>query len=108
MKVKIKERSLFARLAAKKLKAQRVAAVWGNTIHLWNVSREEFLQSTSWVLHELEHVRQFRHYGFFLFSFLYLWESARSGYRNNRFEVEARLAEAGERNLGGIEFLSSN
>lgn len=104
MKIRIRESSLFARLAARKLRCTTVAAVLGNTIHLWNVSREDFLQRTAWVVHEVEHVRQFRRYGFVRFSFLYLWESARRGYHNNRFEVEARVAEAGTHNLEGIEF----
>ena len=104
MKIRIRESSLFARIAARKLNCNAVAAVLGNTIHLWNVSREEFLQRTPWVMHEVEHVRQFRRYGFVGFTLLYLWESARKGYYNNRFEVEARVAEAGVPDLAGIEF----
>jgi hypothetical protein len=38
-------------------------------------------------------VEQFRRHGFFKFLFLYLWESLRHGYHDNRFEVEARAAE---------------
>lgn len=105
MKIRVREGSLFARMAARKLKSKTVAAVLGDTIHLWNVSREEFLQRTAWVVHEVEHVRQFRRYGIVRFSLLYLWESARKGYHNNRFEVEARVAEAGVPDLTGIEFL---
>jgi len=105
MKVHIKEQSLFARLAARKLKSKRVAAVLGSTIHLWNVSREEFLQNKPWVLHELEHVRQFRKHGFVGFLFAYLWESARRGYYNNCFEAEARQAEAGTPALNNVVFL---
>ncbi len=105
MKVKIKEGTLFARLAARKLKCTAVAAVLGNTIHLWNVSREDFLKRTPWVVHELKHVRQFQRYGFFRFCILYVWESVRKGYDNNRFEVEARVAERGPLNLEGIEFI---
>ena len=106
MKVRIKEGTLFARMAARKLNATAVAAVLGNTIHLWNVSREEFLLRTPWVVHEIEHVRQFQRYGFVRFSILYLWESARKGYYNNRFEVEARAVEEGAvLSLEGIEFV---
>lgn len=104
MKIRIREGSLFARIAARKLNCNAVAAVLGNSIHLWNVSREEFLQRTPWVVHEVEHVRQFRRHGFVWFTLLYLWESARKGYHNNRFEVEARMAEAGVLDLTGIEF----
>jgi hypothetical protein len=82
-----------------------VAAVLGNTIHLWNISREDFLKRTPWVVHEVEHVRQYQRYGFVCFCLLYLWESARRGYYNNRFEVEARLAESGVQNLSGVEFI---
>lgn len=105
MKVKIKENSLFARVAAKQLRCKTVAAVLGRTIHLWNVSREDFLQKTPWVVHEVEHVRQFQRHGFIRFSALYLIEYTRKGYYNNRFEVEARVAEMGEGDLTGIEFL---
>jgi hypothetical protein len=105
MKVRIREGSLFARIAARKLQCKSVAAVLGSTIHLWNVSREEFLRRTPWVVHEIEHVRQFQRYGFVRFSVLYLWESARKGYYNNRFEVEARMAENGVFCLDGIEFV---
>ena len=82
-----------------------MAAVLGRTVHLWNVSREEFLSNPSWVVHELEHVRQFKHYGFFRFAILYLLEHQRKGYVNNRFEIEAREAEAGPVNLDGIKFI---
>src|SRR5947209_13507143 len=105
MKVRIKERSWFAKLAAKNLGSQTMAAVLGRTIHLWNVSREEFLSSPSWVVHELEHVRQFKRYGFLRFCFLYLIEHFRKGYQKNRFEMEARIPEAGEPDLNGVEFL---
>lgn len=105
MKIKIKEQSWCARLAAHKMKSPAVAMVLGTTIHLWNISREEFLKRPSLVVHEMEHVRQFQHYGFLRFCFLYLWESARKGYYNNRFEVEARRAESNKLFLEGVEFV---
>jgi hypothetical protein len=105
VKIKIKEQSFFARLAARQLKCKAVAAVFGRTIHLWNVSREDFLQRTPWVVHEVEHVRQFQRYGYLRFSALYLLEYTRNGYYNNRFEVEARVAEMGKGDLVGIEFI---
>jgi hypothetical protein len=105
MKVRIKEGSLFARLAARKLKANAVAMVLGTSIHLWNVSREEFLKRKGWVNHELEHVRQFKQYGFLRFCALYIWESARRGYHNNRFEVQARGAESETVLWEGVEFV---
>lgn len=105
MKVKIKERSAFARLAALNLRSKTMAAVLGDTIHLWNVSREEFLQRPAWVIHELVHVRQFRQYGFIRFAVLYLVEYCRKGYNNNRFEVEARIAEDAGVDPGPVEFV---
>ena len=44
--------------------------------------------SAELLLHELAHVRQFQ--AGFAFPFQYIWESARVGYRRNRFEVAAR------------------
>ena len=105
MKIKIKEQSWFARLAAKNLGSKTMAAVLGSTIHLWNVSRDEFLNSPSWVVHEIEHVKQFKRYGFLRFCFLYLLEHVRKGYQNNRFEIEARIVEAGEPDLNGVDFI---
>ena len=105
MKIKIKEKTLFARAAAYQLKCKTVAAVLGDTIHLWNISRDEFLRRESWVMHEVEHVRQYQRHGFFPFVVMYLWECARVGYYNNRFEKEARLVEEGAVNLSGIVFV---
>jgi hypothetical protein len=67
--------------------------VIGNTIHLHNTSRQEFLKDKRWVKHELCHVRQFRQNGFLPFLAKYLWESIKHGYSNNKYEVEAREAE---------------
>jgi hypothetical protein len=92
----IKENSFIARVAACKLNCDKVAIVIGKTIHLHHVSSLEFLENRRWVLHELKHVDQFRQHGFFLFIFLYLWESIRNGYRKNKYEVEARAAETDE------------
>jgi hypothetical protein len=44
----------------------------------------------SLLLHELEHVRQWRTVRWF--AWRYVWESLRRGYEWNRFEVAARLA----------------
>ena len=93
MEFHIKERSFVARLAAWKLNAKQVAIVFGNTIYLHNTSREEFLANQAWVKHELQHIRQYKRYGFVRFLALYLLESIKKGYHNNRFEVEARAAE---------------
>lgn len=93
--IRIKENSPMARLAAWKLGSSQVAMVIGETIHLHNTSREEFLSQPRWLRHELEHVRQFRQYGMIRFLAYYLWETVCHGYFNNRFEAEARQAENG-------------
>ncbi|MBS1755257.1 MAG: DUF4157 domain-containing protein [Ferruginibacter sp.] len=80
-------------MAALKLKSHSVAMVLGKTIHLHNVSKENFLKDERWLKHELCHIRQFKQHGYFLFIAKYLWESLRKGYYNNRFEAEARAAE---------------
>ncbi len=89
----IKEKSWLAKIAAKKLRCKSVAMVLGKTIYLHNTSKEEFLQNTKWVKHELCHVQQFRQHGYLGFLVKYLWESLKKGYYNNKFEVEARAAE---------------
>ena len=91
--VHIRENSLFARIAAARLRSRKVALVFGRTIHLWNTTREEFLKDHRWVNHELKHIQQYQELGIVSFLLRYLWESLRRGYVNNRFEIEARLAE---------------
>lgn len=93
MIVRIKENSWLAKLSAKKLRSRKVAVVFGKTIHLFNTSREEFLKNEKWVCHELAHVKQYERYGFLRFLILYLLESIRKGYRNNRYELEAKSKE---------------
>ena len=94
--VNIKERSLIARIAAWKLKSDNVAIVLGKTIHLHNITHAQFLPNKAWVCHELKHIQQFRQHGFISFILLYLWESMLQGYRNNKYEIEARKAENDE------------
>jgi hypothetical protein len=91
--IRVKENSWVARFAAFKLGTENVAIVVGNTIHLWNCTKEDFLKNPKWLRHELCHVEQFQRYGFMRFIFRYLWESLRKGYRNNKFEREARDSE---------------
>jgi hypothetical protein len=102
--VRIKENSWLAMLAAKQLKAQKVAMVLGKTIHLYEASREEFLNNTRWVRHEVAHVHQYKKLGIFRFILLYLLESFNKGYENNSFEVEARQKEKDVNIMQGIEF----
>jgi hypothetical protein len=89
----IKESSWLAKIAAKKLRSKSVAMVLGKTIHLHNTTKEEFLNNTTWLKHELCHVQQFKQHGFFMFVIKYLYESIKVGYYNNKYEVEAREAE---------------
>jgi hypothetical protein len=93
MELLIKENSWIAKIAAQKLNSDKVAIVIGKTIYLFNVSKEIFLKDEKWVKHEMCHMKQFEKYGYFNFIIKYLWQSWKHGYRNNKFEVEARLAE---------------
>lgn len=86
----IKEKSLMARVAALLMREQRIAIVFGNTIHLWNASKEELIRNKTWLQHELIHVEQFKKYGYTKFIFMYLCELVKKGYYKNKFEVEAR------------------
>lgn len=104
MKVKLKEQSWVARLAARKMKASALAIVFGRTVHLWNISRREFLQRPDLMAHEAEHVRQYKRHGFLPFLFLYLVDWIRKGYYNNRFEIEARAVEEKKLDRGDLEF----
>lgn len=70
-----------------------MAIVFGSTIHIWGVTKEEFLQHKKWVKHELKHIEQYRKNGYVGFLVKYLWQSICHGYYNNRFEIEAREAE---------------
>ncbi|MEP6926835.1 MAG: DUF4157 domain-containing protein [Ginsengibacter sp.] len=93
MIVNIKENSWIAKLAAKKLKTKNVAIVIGSTIHLYNVTKEQFIKDEKWVRHEVCHLKQFKKHGHLLFVLKYLWESMRHGYHKNKYEEEARKAE---------------
>jgi hypothetical protein len=93
MELEIKEDSWIAKIAAAKLHSENVAIVLGKTIHLYHVSKEDFLKNEKWVKHEICHLRQYKKYGFFFFICRYLWECVRVGYYKNKFEVEARKAE---------------
>ena len=89
----IKENSWLAKIAAKKLRSKNVAMVLGSIIHLYGVTKDEFLQDEKWVKHELCHVQQFHDHGHFIFLIKYVWESIYKGYHNNKYEVAARAAE---------------
>lgn len=93
IKIRIIENSLQARLAATYLRSKSVALVLGRCIHLYGVSRQQFLADASWVKHELKHIEQFKKYGYLKFLWMYFFETLRHGYFNNRYEAEARAAE---------------
>jgi hypothetical protein len=96
VKCYIKEKSWMARIAAWKLRQDRVAMVMGKTILLHNTTEAAFINNKRWLRHELAHVRQFQQYGYARFIILYLLESIKSGYHNNKFEREARASEEDE------------
>ncbi len=104
MKVRIKENSRVAKVAAAKMKATKLAIVFGNTIHLHNTTRQEFLQDKQWVCHELKHVEQYQQNGFVGFITKYLFNWMKNGYYNNKFEVEARECENEESLIQKTEF----
>jgi hypothetical protein len=103
-KVKIKENSWLARIAAKRLQSNSLAMVEGRTIHLHNSTKEEFLRNKRWVRHEVAHVKQYQKWGFLKFIFFYLLETFNKGYENNRFEVDARQKERDVSILSEIHF----
>ena len=82
-------------MAASYMKADAIAIVFGQTIHLHGVSADEFLKNTSWVRHELAHVAQYKKFGYYGFLLRYLWYWMRCGYYNNPLEIAAREAEKG-------------
>lgn len=104
MKVRIKEKSLLAKLAAYNLKSDKMAIVVGSTIRLHNATKEEFLNNTRWVRHEIAHVKQYQQKGLLRFIASYLLETFNLGYEFNRYELEAIKKEKDHRILEGIEF----
>lgn len=53
---------------------------------------EDFV-SAAWRKHEETHKKQFVELGCFQFVIQYLWETVKHGYKNNKFEIEARHGE---------------
>ena len=92
----IKEKSYLAKLAARKLKQDKMAMVLGKTILLHDTTAQEFISNRRWMRHELAHLKQFQKHGYALFLLKYLLESIRHGYYNNKYEREAREAEDDE------------
>lgn len=90
MKYRVIENSPVALIAKLYRRSSAIAITFGTWIHINGVKKEEFLQNKVWVEHEIQHIRQYQQYGFLRFLILYLIESVKYGYCNNRFEVEAR------------------
>lgn len=87
------------------MKADKLAIVFGTTIHLHNTSRNELLANKKWLRHEVAHVHQWLKHGRIKFVALYLFESFNKGYYNNGFEVEARSKENDARILQNVEIV---
>ena len=92
-------------MAATKMKADKVAIVFGNTIHLCNTSRREFLNDSEWVCHELKHGEQYEKNGFAGFITKYFFDWVKNGYYNNKFEVEARESEGDKNLIKQVQFI---
>lgn len=105
MKVRIKENSWLAKLAAAKMKADKVAIVLGHTIHLYNTTKEEFLNDSDWTCHELKHVEQYQQHGVPGFLAKYIWDWIKNGYYKNKFEAEARANEKDIRLIRKAKFV---
>ena len=91
-KIKIKENSRIAKLAARINKQDRYAVTIGRTIYI-NCSEEEFFARTWWMRHELTHVKQYNRYGVGRFLATYLFYSLFRNYSDIPFEKEAIAAE---------------
>lgn len=89
----VKENSWLAKLGAKRLKAKSIALTIGSTIYLHNATKEQLIQNTTWLCHELVHVQQYEKHGVIKFLVCYIFEWIFKGYYSNKFEVEARAKE---------------
>ena len=105
MQVQIKENSWVAKIAAQKMKADKVAIVFGKTIHLHNTTKKDFLNDSQWACHELKHVEQYQQNGFAGFICKYIFDWMKNGYYNNRFEIEARASEKDKRLMDEVNFI---
>ena len=104
-KINIKENSWLAKLGAKCIGVDNVALTIGNTIHLYNATKQQLLENKVWLCHEIIHVKQYEKLGILKFCILYLIECIKKGYRNNKFEIEARQNENKLELLNGYFFV---
>ena len=93
MNVFIKEKSWIAKIAATKLRSDHCAIVFFNTIYLHSISKEEIINNTELLRHEVMHIKQWKREGAFIFLYKYIKYSFQFGYYNNPLEIEARNAE---------------
>ncbi len=107
IEVRIRENALVARIAAFNLGAskQGAAIVFGRTIYLHKVSRDQLLKNIPYLRHEIAHVLQYEREGYFSFLAKYLWYSLRFGYQNNPFEREAQQAQTDKEILKRVRIL---
>jgi len=90
-KIRVREHSKLAKLAAKLKKEDRYAITFGKTIFI-SCSKEEFFADTWWLRHELTHVQQYKRHGVLRFLALYLVYSVFHEYSEIPFEKEAIAA----------------
>ncbi|UAY55198.1 DUF4157 domain-containing protein [Arachidicoccus terrestris] len=93
IRVRIRQNALLAKIACKCIRQKDVALTVYKTIYLSHSTPGGFLANERWVAHELAHVRQFMTYGYIRFLVMYLAESLRKGYFQNKWEAEARAQE---------------
>lgn len=90
----IKEHHLFARIAAWILHSkQGMAITIGNCIYLHHATMIDLVNNERWLKHELTHVLQFQSNNIIGFIYYYIKESIRNGYKNNKYEIEAKKQE---------------
>lgn len=104
VQVRIKENALVARVAAFKLGASKrgAAIVFGRTIYLFRVTKDQILNDLPYLRHEVAHVLQYQREGFIRFLMKYVWYSIRFGYLQNPFEIEAREAQTDKEILNKV------
>lgn len=107
IEVRIKENALVARIAAFNLGASKhgAAIVFGRTIYLYKVTKQQLLANIPYLRHEVAHVLQYEREGWFGFLAKYLWYSLRYGYRNNPLELEAKNSQTDKEILNQVRIL---
>ncbi|MBL7765928.1 MAG: DUF4157 domain-containing protein [Chitinophagaceae bacterium] len=103
--VRVQENSRLAAMAAWKLGVPKCAMVIGRTIYLYRARKQDLLDDTAWLRHEVAHIHQWEKMGWSKFILQYLWLSFRHGYWENPLEAEARKAEQNPDILKSVEIL---